>query len=230
MKKKCKGLFDFAEYIKELRNSGEIMERGGIERYEKNAGCLQENIRECEFYTYYLRFFEPVEYNIPSGLEDDFDWDLLLQLTAGSFSSNYDIIDGELFITVESKKNDNEKPTIISKKVSGLSPFQILRMFEIYISELINLSSLIYDLDDEKDMKWKFESIFINNNPAPKDESSYIKMCSYIEPNPEGLDILSDRFDRIEKYKLMVDRLKKSKSNFEDIFISNDSNKHLKTN
>ena len=85
---------------------------------------------------------------MPDELEFDYDWELLEQLTAASFSSDYwlelseDNTSYQLFISVKSGGKQ------VVKKVEELWSFQISRLFEIYIDEHIKLFSLMGDEDE----------------------------------------------------------------------------------
>lgn len=132
-------LFNYYEFKQDLLEKPDKEEciRDFIDQFGNN-----EKIEEETFYKDYLSFFKPVGYNIPQELKDDFDFPLLLQLVAASFSSQYELIFSgsektlpELVITV--KSGDAE----IVKMVSELWSFQILRLFEIYCEEMINLEN-----------------------------------------------------------------------------------------
>lgn len=75
-------------------------------------------------------------------MDEDFDWDLLLRLILGSFSSDYQLAMNEernlndLIITV---KNGDQS---ITKTIAELWSFQILRIYEIYIEEQLNMEIL----------------------------------------------------------------------------------------
>jgi hypothetical protein len=82
-------------------------------------------------------------------LDDDFDWDILEKLVIGSFSSDYELKqdnkDGgwELYIAVKSGDQS------IVKTVSELWSFQILRLYEIYIEEQMNLQILMNEESED---------------------------------------------------------------------------------
>jgi len=76
-------------------------------------------------------------------LKNDFDRGLLQQLVVGSFSSDYEIKklegkDGERDLYIAVKSGDQS----VVKTVSELRSFQILRLYEIYIEEQMNLHAL----------------------------------------------------------------------------------------
>ena len=145
-------LFDFELYIDSLRQSEDVNKRKMIETYENAFGEMPEDVCKCEFYTRYLQNFDPVTYKVPDLLETVFDYDLLLKLVAGSFSSDYKITDGELYITAESINDETDEVISVSKVISELWVFQIHRLFEIYLSEQISLiNTTIPDDDGETD-------------------------------------------------------------------------------
>ena len=106
--------------------------------------------------------FAPVSYKVPEELREDFDWDLLQQLVLGSFSSDYELKkekddeEKELYIAVKSGEQS------VVKTVSELWSFQILRLYEIYIEEQMNLHALRKEeeseqvaIDGERDARMK---------------------------------------------------------------------------
>ena len=146
-------LFDFPAFIEELKEKEDKKEI--VEKYEKYFWKIQWDIKDQIWYTDYLSKFPNQSYLTPEDLEDDFDWDILQKLVIGSFSSDYELKQDdkkgnrELYIAVKSWDQS------IVKTVSELWSFQILRLFEIYIEEQMNLQILMNeegeDWDSEKD-------------------------------------------------------------------------------
>ena len=140
-------LFDFPAFINELREKEDKKEI--VEKYEKYFWKIQWDIKDQIWYTDYLSKFPIQSYLTPEDLEDDFDWDILQKLVIGSFSSDYELKqddkDGwwELYIAVKSWDQS------IVKTVSELWSFQILRLYEIYIEEQMNLQILMNEKDDD---------------------------------------------------------------------------------
>ncbi|WP_039442948.1 DUF2971 domain-containing protein [Porphyromonas gulae] len=143
-------LFNFETFIEELRQNEE--KRTIIQEYEDKVlggKPITGKIEDQKWYKDYLSKIKPIpNYKVPEELESDFDWKLLFQLIAGSFSSEYKLETledesslPELTITV---KNNDQK---IEKKISELWSFQVLRLFEIYIEELIGLEPIKHDKD-----------------------------------------------------------------------------------
>lgn len=144
-------LFDFPAFIGELREKEDKKEI--VEKYEKLFWKIQWDIKDQVWYTDYLSKFPTQSYLTPEDLDDDFDWDILEKLVIGSFSSDYELKqegkdgDWELYIAVKSGDQS------IVKTVSELWSFQILRLYEIYIEEQMNLQILM----NEEDEDWESE-------------------------------------------------------------------------
>ncbi len=140
-------LFDFPAFINELREKEDKKEI--VEKYEKYFGKIQWDIKDQVWYTDYLSKFPTQSYLTPEDLDDDFDWDILEKLVIGSFSSDYELKqdnkDGgwELYIAVKSGDQS------IVKTVSELWSFQILRLYEIYIEEQMNLQILMNEESED---------------------------------------------------------------------------------
>ena len=140
-------LFDFPAFIEELREKEDKKEI--VEKYEKYFWKIQWDIKDQIWYTDYLAQFSYQSYLIPEDLDEDFDWDILQKLVIGSFSSDYELKQDEknewweLYIAVKSWDQS------IVKTVSELWSFQILRLYEIYIEEQMNLQILMNEDDEE---------------------------------------------------------------------------------
>lgn len=146
-------LFDFPAFIAELREKEDKKEI--VEKYEKLFWKIEGDIKDQIWYTDYLSQFAPQSYITPEDLDDDFDRDLLQKLVVGSFSSDYELkqqdkdSEWELYIAVKSWDQS------IVKTVSELRSFQILRLYEIYIEEQMNLQILM----DEEQEEWDKEAL-----------------------------------------------------------------------
>lgn len=142
-------MFDFQSFVSELREKEDKKEI--VEKYEKIFGEIKWDIKDQVRYSEYLVQFASQEYLTPEDLDDDFDWDVLQKLVLGSFSSDYELKQDdekwwyELFIAVKSWDQS------IVKTVSELWSFQILRLYEIYIEEQMNLHILLNEDPEEKD-------------------------------------------------------------------------------
>lgn len=141
-------LFDLQKFVQELRENEEKKEM--LEKYEKLFGTIEWQIEDQVWYKEYLTKFSPIEYVLPTESKDDFDWNILTQLVAGSFSSevvlNYTEDKTELPEMIISVENDGKS---IAKMVSELRGFQILRLYEIYVEEQMNFQ--IHFAEDEKE-------------------------------------------------------------------------------
>lgn len=142
-------LFDFPSFIQELREKEDKKEI--VEKYENIFWEIKWDIKDQIWYTDYLSRFPFQSYITPEDLEDDFDWDILQKLVTGSFSSDYELKQQdknswwELYIAVKSWDQS------IVKTVSELWSFQILRLYEIYIEEQMNLQILMSEEEEEKE-------------------------------------------------------------------------------
>lgn len=167
-------LFDFQAFIEELRQ--DETQRNIVEEYEKivlKGEKIKGDIKDQKWYKEYISKYNRVpNYKKPESYEDDFDWELLFQLIAGSFSSDYwleypdisRLSEPELVVKV---KHGN---TTIEKKISELWSFQILRLFEIYISEQISTEPLFAEEEASE------EKIKLLNKERTKNLRKYSKI------------------------------------------------------
>ncbi len=175
-------LFDYKNYLQELREHAKPEKRKIIERWDKvsNADSIQE-----EPYYAYLKKFKTLPYKIPEELSNDFDWELLLQLAASSFSSELAFVFTDSEENVEFTKemllpelsidvsSENQR---VCKDVSELWSFQILRLFEIYLEEQINLHMLKTEDDSENDaIEAERERILANYEKKYNEAQNIIK-------------------------------------------------------
>jgi len=168
-------LFDFREFINELRNSDNEQYRETIETYEQFYGPIPNDYKELAFYKEYLSQFKPIKYKVPEECKHDYDFDLLLVLIAASFSTNYDFVFtngcfiGELPELNIYASSDGKKVVI---PVSEQCVFQLKRMFEIYFEENLNLQPLTlmdYFKHDSIEEKRKLRIQNYNNLVAEAD-------------------------------------------------------------
>ncbi len=142
-------LFDFQAYLMEMRDKAEKKET--VEKYEKIYWPITGDIKNQIRYTEYVSTFAPLSYLIPEELQEDFDWDLLVQLVASSFSSDWTFDEntekGQPDFVIAVQSGDQH----VVKKVSELRWFQILRLYEIYVEEQMNLQILIAEDEKEKE-------------------------------------------------------------------------------
>ena len=142
-------LFDFPAFIDELREKEDKKEI--VEKYEKLFWEIKWDIKDQIWYTGYLAQFPIQPYLTPEDLEDDFDWDTLEKLVVGSFSSDYELKQDDKDEWWELYKAVKSWDQSIVKTVSELWSFQILRLFEIYIEEQMNLQILMNEEEEEWD-------------------------------------------------------------------------------
>jgi len=143
-------LFNFQTFIQELRENPEKKEV--VEKYEKFYWSIEWEISSQLWYKEYVHAFPTLEYRVPAELTRDFDWELLMKLVWASFSSDWliDPVDEddakpEFVISVQSGDQ------VVVKKMSELRWFQILRLYEIYAEEQMNLQILIAEDEKEKE-------------------------------------------------------------------------------
>ena len=173
----CIMLFDFQSFIDELREKDDKKEV--VEKYEKFYWTITGNIKDQHRYKEYLINFKYVPFKVPDEVKDEFDWVLLMQLVAWSFSSEC-LFEKPQNNVKESDEKINDKESAdntnhwsideqewideimydltisvksgdqtVVKKVEELWSFQILRLYEIYIEEQMHLQILIKE--DEKE-------------------------------------------------------------------------------
>ncbi|MEF2175838.1 MAG: hypothetical protein V3575_05175 [Candidatus Absconditabacteria bacterium] len=151
-------LFDFHSFVEELKENQEKKEV--ISKFEKYFGPITGDIYEQNWYLDYISKFQVKEYLVPQELEPDFDWDLLIRLVAGSFSSD-GLLDYKFKEGTDGEKDLESLPEfiisvqsgdqVVVKKISELWGFQILRLYEIYIEEQLNLQILTAEDEKEKE-------------------------------------------------------------------------------
>jgi len=141
-------MFDFKVFIENLRENPE--KKDTVEKYEKLIEPLPDKFEDTKIYKEYLSKFDTqgIDLVLPEFIDEDFDWDLLLKLVLGSFSSTYvfeKTDDGKLELVINVSAGDKH----VAKKLSELWWFQVARMYEIYIEEQMNLEILAHE--DEKE-------------------------------------------------------------------------------
>lgn len=141
-------LFNFQDFIDEMREKSDKKEI--VEKYESLYGPIQGDYTDQLRYKDYLVKFPSALFLTPDELGDDFDRDLLQKLVVGSFSSDYELkLDAEkggneLYIAVKSGDQS------VIKTVSELWSFQMLRLYEIYVEEQMNLQILKKEEEEEQ--------------------------------------------------------------------------------
>lgn len=183
-------LFDFQSFVDELRDHE--TKHVAIENYECSCGSLADkDICETDFYANYLsKFHMDFRIESPEELGNDFDWPLLMKLVAGSFSSDYVLklsdgwkknpthtITAKLIIMVHHDNYDKGMPKSAVKSLNDLWSFQVLRLYEIYCEEQMNLTTLTdedpYTIEKER---WLRLALFNIRVEALKSEAElYLK-------------------------------------------------------
>ena len=145
-------LFDFQEFIKELKEGSDKEKIETLNKYEEYFWAIKGDIKDQVRYTDYLAKFSFQPYAVPEDLDEtDFDRDILQKLVIGSFSSEYEFKkEGEegvfeLYIAV---KNGDQS---IVKTVSELWSHQIMRLYKIYVEEEISLQVLLHGDDNNEE-------------------------------------------------------------------------------
>jgi len=146
-------LFSFQGFVKSMRCDDR---KKVVEKYEECFGSLvRKGYKQTAFFKEYLskiKIDEDLKERlvVPSELPVEFDYMLLLVLVIGSFSSTYTFEYDDKTDKVRLKittKSDNQS---ITKYLDDLWGFQIMRLFEIYFEEQMNLAVLTKDSNFEK--------------------------------------------------------------------------------
>lgn len=139
-------LFDYEAFLVLLEDSKDSSKSEIGKKWLQIS--LASRIEEEPFYEY-LESFDPIDYKVPLSCADDFDWDLLLRLVAGSFSSDFELEPSEarydlpeLVIVVPTDDGSSQ-----SYKVSEHSIEAINSLFEIYALEQIEM--VILQVEEE---------------------------------------------------------------------------------
>ncbi len=153
-------LFNFLAFVEELRKKEDKKEV--VEKYEKHFWPVSGTIQDQIWYKEYLINFATIPFRVPKELKNEFDWDLLQKLVAASFSSEC-VFEKPSSDVETAPSNDEENPVMrdfiisvksgdqsVVKRVEELWSFQILRLYEIYIEEQMNLQVLMKEDEKEK--------------------------------------------------------------------------------
>ena len=142
-------MFNFQAFITELRIKEDKKEM--IEKYEKRFGPIVGDIKDQQWFKEYVINFGSVVYRVPEELTEEFDRKLLLQLVGASFSSecllekDHENPESGRDLTISVKSGDQS----ITKRVGELRSFQLIRLYEIYIEEEMNLQILLKEEEAE---------------------------------------------------------------------------------
>jgi len=84
-------MFDFKNFIENLKENPE--KKDIVEKYSKVVEPIPDKFEDAIIYKEYLSKFNTEwvvdNLKLPEFIDDDFDWNLLLRLIIGSFSSTY---------------------------------------------------------------------------------------------------------------------------------------------
>jgi hypothetical protein len=149
--------YDFQQYVESLRKDSIPEKKEIVEKYEQLVEPLDgKDLKDTAFFRNYLVKFQipadvPFWYKVPEELKEDFDWNTMARLIAGSFSCDIRIEIAfpdlpRLSVEVE---NDSQ---FVKKYIDELWFFQIERLFEIYVEEQLSLESLRAEDDYEKEI------------------------------------------------------------------------------
>ena len=144
--------FNFKQFIENLRENEE--KKDIVEKYEKHVEILPEYFEDTIIYKDYLSKFDisDLDLLLPEYIDEDFDWNLLLRLVIGSFSSTYVLEEDEETWKDQLVINVSAWDKHVAKRLEELWGFQIARMYEIYIEEQMNLEILAHEDEKEKDI------------------------------------------------------------------------------
>lgn len=120
-----------------------------IKKYKDIFGICPD-VRNCDWYTDYVKKFQlgTIQFNCGNQSLDTYDYNLLSELVFASLSNDFSFkIENGLFEVYISIDNDDLK---VTRKISELYSFQIIRLLEIYIEEQITLSVLSYENVSER--------------------------------------------------------------------------------
>ncbi|MBP6237613.1 MAG: hypothetical protein KA536_15795 [Saprospiraceae bacterium] len=143
-------LFNLSFFRNELLDSPDKSQ--DVKDYEKFVETIPADIRELKPYKEFISSFTvpDIEYCLPHDIETDFDYDLLIQMLAASFSTEIDFLYNSNLDKYEVMIHVNSSGISVKKSLSELWGFQILTLFEINTLEQINLQFLIQTDDNER--------------------------------------------------------------------------------
>lgn len=165
MKKKNHYLFQFDSFVEEALKNEKYHE--SIVNYFKNYESLENiTLEDTTFFKDYLSKFDISGFDIrsPEGLEDDFDYELLVRLIVSSLSMDY-------VICLDEKWKEN--PNLSTQPLTNISFFvktesgrkelklhelwslQVVILFETFITEQIDLATLYAEekVDEDEEIE-----------------------------------------------------------------------------
>lgn len=143
-------LFNLSFFRAELLDTPEKNQL--VMSYEKKVEPIPHDIRDLMPYKEFIHSFAvpDIEYLVPIELEYDFDYNLLVQMIAASFSSELEFIFNQNMNKYEILIHVSSNGLTVRKKLSELSGFQILSLFKIYTEEQMNLQLLMNTEEHER--------------------------------------------------------------------------------
>lgn len=145
-------LFDFLDII-----AAQKKKHDGEENFDKLMESIDENsvIEDMPFYKNYLSKFEVEQFfdgykltAVEEELLSKDDLFLLFRLIFASLSSSYDISYDKKSNSIDISVSVTSGEQTITKTISELWSFQIMRLFEIYVNELIEFDIKDFDPDE----------------------------------------------------------------------------------
>ena len=150
-------MFDFQNIIAQLKEKHD-----GEEKFEKFIEGFDENsvIEDMPFYKDYVSKFD-VEHAfdgfVLTAVENELltkdDLFMLFRFILASFSSSYDILFDKRSNSIDFSVSVTFGEQSITKKIAELWSFQIMRLFDIYVNEQIEISIEDYDSEELEDLK-----------------------------------------------------------------------------
>lgn len=185
----------FLEELREHENPGK---RNMIKRWKKISSA--KSVEEEPYYAYLNKFkVKGIPYKVPEEISGDFDWQLLFQLVAASFSSEYELTYPNLDNTDE-VISENELPELritvhsgnstVTKNVSDLYAFTTLRLYEIYLEEQINLH--VFKCEDKNEKNTIDAEREIRLTKFNQLKAAYLKYKKDLKQRNIRQDILND--------------------------------------
>lgn len=144
-------LFSLRDYFKEIRSNAGSQENF-VDKYNSVVQDLSNvtSIKDLNFYKDYLSTFPVREVIVPEDMVMDFDWHLLIRLVFGSLASSGNYIvpekwEDKLYFQISVETADLK----VVKRLDELWGFVVLKLFEIYTKELMELEIVIKESEVE---------------------------------------------------------------------------------
>ena len=156
-------LFDFQWILKAVLERQK--DEGKKKRFEKVLEGIGKDsvVEDLPFYKTYLSRFDvelafdgcklAAEGGDTMATRDDLL--MLYRFVAASFSSSYDFVYNEENQSVDLQITVESGDARLTKTIDGLFSFQIVRLFEIYLNEQIDLFALQNDDDEDPEAAWQ---------------------------------------------------------------------------